>query len=105
MTDVSDHPAINFGTLGFGEYTALPALPNGWSWSQRRNDWLYVRDEFGRTFYVHFLADATTRFELRRQAGIWDWIRTRGRLKPGMFYSDGRYSFLLSKRGNIRQLS
>ena len=97
-------PHLQTSTLGFGEYTSLPSLPDDWVWHQNRNDWLYVENDVSEWFYVHFLPNGTIRLDRRRTAGIWDWIRTFGALRIGSFYVDAHYSYLLSKRGNVLRL-
>lgn len=102
---MSHPPHIHTRTLGFGVYTSLPTLPAGWRWKQAPSEWLYaIEEETGRWFYVHFLPDGAVRFELKRVAGWWDWVRTSGYLKRGQHYCDSRFSVLLSNRGSLQKL-
>lgn len=94
----------NVSTLGWGEYTALPSLPDGWQWRQRQNEWLLAKDNVGLWYFVHFLPDGNMRFELRRKAGLWDWLRTGGTLRIGTIYGDPRYTILIGKRGTVAKL-
>ncbi len=80
--------------LGYGTYEKLPDLPDGWSFSQSPNDFLFVSSPTGKVYYVDFPEDkqpALCAFDElilgeRRKANVWDVIRTRGKLKRGQSY-------------------
>lgn len=95
MTPVS--PSSYYSTLGYGVYTTLPRLPAGWAWIQKNNDWLFVRDDLGRFWFVDFLADGAVLLRRKRIAGLWDWIRSGFAIRVGTRYCDDRYTMFLPK--------
>ena len=88
-------PYESNGRLAFGVYSSLPKLPQGYDWIMRHNDWLYVRDEHSRFYYVDFPSSLGILLVRRRKAGLWDWIRTAGRLRVGDYYKDDRYTIFI----------
>jgi hypothetical protein len=81
--------------LGFGVYTKLPPLPAGYQWLQHHNHWLTVRNDFGSFFFVHFPADGGILLIERKRAGLFDWLRTVGRIPLGHYYADYRFTVFL----------
>ena len=82
-------------TFAHGEYTRLPPPPDGMEWIHRRDDWLYLRDQWGRFFYVRLLHDGALLLVFRALSNWWDWLRTRFRLKPGTYYADWRFTIFI----------
>lgn len=90
-------PYVSCSTLGYGVYTRLAPLPKGWAWIQHERDWLLARDEFGRFFYANFPADGAILMVLRDRATLWDWLVTGGKLKPGTFFADYRFTIFFPR--------
>ncbi len=80
--------------LGFGLYEKLPELPDGWEWRQSASDWLFVVGSGGTIYYCDFPADKPAAecvftdliLAERKTVTLWDFIRTRGKLRVGQFY-------------------
>lgn len=82
--------------IGYGMYEKLPELPDmNHEWIMEPGDFLFLRDvRKGRIYYVDFpvgknIADcafAELILGERKTATLWDWIRTRGKLRVGSFY-------------------
>lgn len=76
---------------GFGIYTALPDLPEGWLWMQSPHQWLIVRSPDGRRdYFVDFHPEGRFTLTRRSRASRWDYVRTLGKLTPGEEYYDTR---------------
>jgi hypothetical protein len=96
---MSEYPPYLYSSgLGFGIYTNLRQAPEGFEWIQGINEWLYLRDEFGRLWYVNLEQPNGLYLIYRNTAGIWDWIRTLGRLKPGQHYADHGWTLYIPNR-------
>ena len=89
-------PYLSSNVLGFGVYTSLPDLPDGYWWVQGLNQWLMVRDKQGRFYYV-MIQDKWILCIYRRRARLWEWMITLGRLKAGDYFADYRYTLMLPK--------
>ena len=82
----STHP------LGYGVYTRLIPLPDGWEWIQSHNHWLLARSPDSRFYFANFPAGGGILLILRRRAGFFDWLRTVGRIPPGTYFADYRFT-------------
>ena len=82
------------GGACYGIYTNPPPLPEGYHWLQSPHDWVLVRDEAGDLWFVRMVSGGILLIR-REEAGIWDWLRTLGKLKLGTIYADYRYTILL----------
>lgn len=92
-----DPPYTSYSSLGFGVYTNLGEPPVGFEWIQGVNQWLFLRDQFGRFYYVN-LEQRGLFLIYRATASLWDWIRTLGKLRPGQHYADYRWTIFIPKK-------
>jgi len=88
-------PYLCTSGLGFGLYTSLRQAPEGFQWVQGRNEWLYLRDQYQRLWYVNLEQPEAFYLIYRNTATVWDWMRTFGRLKPGQHYADHRWTLYI----------
>lgn len=86
--------------IGFGIYSKLPDLPEGWVWIMRPADFLQARDKFGQIWYADFTPTGHILFTLQRVATIIDWVMTLGRLRPGDKFMDRRFTYLVPLKSN-----
>lgn len=90
-------PYLGYSGLAHGVYTNLGEPPEGFEWVHGQNQWLFLRDEFGRFYYVKF-QDRGLLLIYRARAGLWDWIWSCGRIKPGSHYADYHWTIFLPKK-------
>lgn len=79
----------SYFTFGEIDPKTLPTLPDGWSYKFHLEDFGFLIGPDGEHYYLQL--EGKTVWGLRcKIAGLWDFIRTHGRLAYGKAYCDDR---------------